>query len=80
MEDESVQERINELAAEEHELFQKESRGEATETDVERLRHLEITLDQSWDLLHQRRARRDAGLDPDDAKVRDERTVEGYVN
>jgi hypothetical protein len=80
MEDESVLERINELAAEEHELFQKESRGEATETDVERLRHLEITLDQSWDLLHQRRARRDAGLDPDDAKVRDERTVEGYVN
>jgi hypothetical protein len=80
MEDESVLERINELAAEEHELFQKESRGEATEADVERLRHLEITLDQSWDLLHQRRARRDAGLDPDDAKVRDERTVEGYVN
>ena len=80
MEDESVLERINELAAEEHELFQKESRGEATEADVERLRHLEVTLDQSWDLLHQRRARRDAGLDPDDAKVRDERTVDGYVN
>ena len=80
MEDENILERINELAAEEHELFQKESRGEATEADVERLRHLEVTLDQSWDLLHQRRARRDAGLDPDEATVRDERTVEGYVN
>ncbi len=78
--DKDVLDRINELAHEEHELFQKESRGEATEADVERLRHLEVTLDQSWDLLHQRRARRDAGLDPDEAKVRDERTVEGYVN
>jgi len=29
--------------------------------------------------LHQRRARRDAGLDPDEAAVRDERTVEGYI-
>ena len=40
MEDENIFKRINELAAEEHELFQKESRGEATEADVERLRHL----------------------------------------
>ena len=48
MEDENILKRINELAAEEHELFQKESRGEATEADVERLRHLEVTLDQSW--------------------------------
>ncbi len=80
VEDKTLLDQINELAAEEHELFQKESRGEATEEDVERLRHLEVTLDQSWDLLHQRRARRDAGLDPEDAKVRDERTVEGYVN
>lgn len=80
VEDKTLLDHINELAAEEHDLFQKESRGEATEEDVERLRHLEVTLDQSWDLLHQRRARRDAGLDPDEAKVRDERTVEGYVN
>jgi hypothetical protein len=37
-------------------------------------------LDQCWDLLHHRRARREAGLNPDAAEVRDERTVEGYVN
>ncbi|HEX9298709.1 MAG TPA: DUF2630 family protein [Actinomycetota bacterium] len=80
MEDKNLLEHINELATEEHDLFQKESRGDATEADVERLRHLEVTLDQSWDLLHQRRARRDAGLDPDEAKERDEKTVEGYVN
>jgi hypothetical protein len=58
VDDENILKRINELAAEEHELFQKESRGEATEADVERLRHLEVTLDQSWISLHQRRARR----------------------
>ena len=80
VEDKTLLEHINELATEEHDLFQKESRGDATREDVERLRHLEVTLDQSWDLLHQRRARRDAGLDPDEAKERDEKTVEGYVN
>jgi len=71
---------INELAEEEHELFEKESRGEATEADRERLTEIGVQLDQCWDLLHQRRARRSAGMDPDGADVRDERTVEGYVN
>ena len=71
---------INELAHEEHELFEKESRGEATEADKERLKEVGVQLDQCWDLLHQRRARRSAGMDPDEADVRDERTVEGYVN
>jgi len=64
----------------EHQLFQKESRGEASDGDRERLKDLGVSLDQCWDLLHQRRARRSAGLDPDDANVRDESTVEGYVN
>ena len=79
MEDQGVIERINELAHEEHELFQKESSGQATEADRERLSRLQVTLDQCWDLLHQRRARRAAGQDPAQAKVRDEKTVEGYV-
>ena len=70
--------RINDLAGEEHELFQREGRGEASDGDRERLAQLQVTLDQCWDLLHQRRARRDAGQDPDQASVRDERTVEGY--
>ena len=71
--------RINDLAGEEHELFQREGRGEATDHDRERLAELQVTLDQCWDLLHQRRARRAAGEDPDQASVRDERTVEGYT-
>jgi hypothetical protein len=79
MEDQKVIERINELAHEEHELFERESLGEATEADRERMKNLEVTLDQCWDLLHQRRARRDAGLNPDDARVRDRKTVEGYL-
>jgi hypothetical protein len=79
MEDRAVFDRINQLAGEEHEIWNKESRKEATDADRERLRRIELTLDQCWDLLHQRQARRAAGLNPNDAKVRDEKTVEGYV-
>ena len=80
MDDQNVIDRINQLASEEHELFQKESRGEASDEDRERLKDLGVSLDQLWDLLHQRRARRSAGMDPDEASERDERTVEGYLN
>lgn len=79
MEDQQVIERINEIAHEEHQLWEREGRGEITETERERLRELAVTLDQCWDLLHQRRARRAAGQDPDDTSVRDARTVEGYT-
>ena len=80
MEDAQVFERINELAHQEHELFERESKGEATDADRARLEELNVALDQCWDLLHQRRARRSAGMDPDQAAVRDEQTVEGYVD
>jgi Protein of unknown function (DUF2630) len=80
MEDQNVIDRINELATEEHELFQKESRGEASDNDRDRLADLGVQLDRCWDLLHQRRARRNAGMDPDEAAMRDEGTVEGYLN
>ncbi|MEX0834153.1 MAG: DUF2630 family protein [Actinomycetota bacterium] len=79
MADEGVIDRINELAEEEHRLFEKESKGAATGEERARLKELEVSLDQCWDLLHQRRARRNAGMDPDDATVRDARTVEGYL-
>ena len=79
MEDQRVIDRINELAHEEHALFERESRGEATDAERTRLNRLQVTLDQCWDLLHQRRARRSAGLDPDQAAIRDEGTVEGYL-
>ena len=79
MEDQEIIDRINELAAEEHGLWQKEGRGETDAAEQDRLRKLEVTLDQCWDLLHQRRARRSAGLDPQEASVRDATTVEGYT-
>jgi Protein of unknown function (DUF2630) len=80
VDDQDIIDRINQLAHEEHELFERESEGEVSAEDKERMKRIEVTLDQCWDLLHQRRARRNAGLDPGDAQVRDERTVEGYVN
>jgi hypothetical protein len=79
MDDQQVLGRINEIAREEHELWEREGRGEITDAEQERLRELAVTLDQCWDLLHQRRARRAAGQDPDDTSVRDARTVEGYT-
>ena len=79
MDDETVIERINRLAAEEHDLWEREARGEANDAERERAKELEVMLDQCWDLLHQRRARRAAGLDPDDAEVRGAAQVEGYL-
>jgi uncharacterized protein DUF2630 len=79
VEDQDVIDRINQLAHEEHDLFEKESQGKATQTERNRLKWLEESLDQCWDLLHQRRARRHAGLDPNEAAPRDVKTVEGYT-
>jgi len=80
MDDKELIDRINELASDEHELWQREAGGEASDADRERLQELGVLLDQCWDLLHQRRARRAAGLDPDEAQPRDASTVEGYVD
>jgi len=80
MDDQEVVDRINELAHEEHALFERAGNEDLSPAEHERLKFLQVRLDQCWDLLHQRRARRSAGMNPDDASVRDERTVEGYVN
>jgi hypothetical protein len=76
--DQGVMASISRLSDEEHELWRREAEGRASQEDRERLRDLEVELDQCWDLLRQRRARRLPGLDPDDATVRDADTVEGY--
>ena len=81
MDDKDVIDTINQLAGEEHSLFTKASTDEGLSSkEHDRLKFLEVQLDQCWDLLHQRRARRNAGLDPDEAQVRDAATVEGYVD
>jgi hypothetical protein len=79
MDDATINQKINELAREEHELFERQAHGTASDADRERLRHLQVVLDQCWDLLRQRRARREFGQDPDEAHIRDEKTVEGYI-
>jgi len=79
VDDKEVLSQINKLAEKEHELFRKEADAGVTDEERAELRKLEVTLDQCWDLLHQRRARRAAGLDPDSAKVRDANTVEKYI-
>ncbi len=62
---------IDKLVAEEHEV------RASGEPDPERLTHLEETLDQCWDLLRQRRARREYHQ-PDTSDVRPTEVVEGY--
>jgi hypothetical protein len=79
MDDNAVLSRINDLVTEEERLLES-SRGTEglSEADDQRLKAVEVALDQCWDLLRQRRAKRHAGQDPDQADVRDATTVEGY--
>ncbi|NBE92877.1 DUF2630 family protein [Nonomuraea sp. KC401] len=79
MRDDEILTRISALVSEEHTLRDKLAAGEVT-TDEEhaRVKELETALDQCWDLLRQRRARRNAGEDPDDAAARPVREVENY--
>ncbi|QBD79467.1 DUF2630 family protein [Ktedonosporobacter rubrisoli] len=79
MEDRTILHEIEKLVNEEHELMQKAEEGTLEGDKHERMKALEVNLDRCWDLLRQRRARRSAGLNPEDAKVRDEGTVEHYL-
>jgi uncharacterized protein YjaG (DUF416 family) len=76
--DEDVHSSIDSLATEEHQLREREAHEVLSEDELKRLQWLEVKLDQCWDLLRQRRARRNAGLDPDEAQVRAVETVEHY--
>ena len=78
MADEQVHGTIEQLVTEEHELWEREEQGVATDDDRRRLEAVKVSLDQCWDLLRQRRALRDAGLDPETAHVRDPEVVERY--
>ena len=78
MADEGVHNHIEQLVAEEHQLWQREQAGQATDDDRKRLDEVKVALDQSWDLLRQRRALREAGLDPDAAGERNPEVVEKY--
>lgn len=78
MDDKTVSDHIDRLAREEHELFEREAKGIASDADKEKLKRIQDTLDQCWDLLRQRRAKREFGQNPDEAQLRDQKTVKGY--
>lgn len=78
-EDIDIQQRIKGLIDEEHGLRTRLGAGEiSVEEENQRLSRIEVELDQCWDLLRQRRARREFGQNPQDAQVRDAATVENY--
>ncbi|GAA0238195.1 DUF2630 family protein [Actinomadura nitritigenes] len=79
MDEKAILARINDFIDEEHALRQAHERSETTGEDARRrLRELEVALDQCWDLLRQRRARLEAGQNPEEAHVRPASEVEGY--
>ena len=78
MEDDQIHNRIEQLVAEEQELYERGAEGGLSESEHRRLDSIKVGLDQCWDLLRQRRALREGGYDPASARVRDPEVVEGY--
>ena len=76
MDEKDILDRISSLVDEEHKLREG---TDHTDDQRSRMNDLEAQLDQCWDLLRQRRAKRHAGQDPDEVELRDPSTVEGYL-
>jgi Protein of unknown function (DUF2630) len=77
MNDESLRIRIRKLVDEEHEI-ENQARDQRSDADHARIAAIEMELDQIWDLLRQRNARRTAGLSDDFTSLRSPATVEDY--
>ncbi len=78
MDDSELLHTIEQLVNEEHSLLQQSTEGVMEETKQARMHELEVRLDQCWDLLRQRRARREFHLNPNEAQVRNPEIVEHY--
>jgi uncharacterized protein DUF2630 len=76
MTDSEILHHITQLVEEEHQLSKRAEHHELPEEEHARMRQLEVSLDQCWDLLRQRRARRKAGLEPADARLHDTESEE----
>lgn len=77
--DKRIQDQIESLVEEEHRLLKAGEEQEGLSAPQhERLQTVKVELDRYWDLLRQRRAHEEFGLDPDDTSARDAETVEGY--
>ncbi len=80
MDDTEVLQHLERLVGEEDALYARAAGGVGMDQEMRaRLRDVQVHLDQCWDLLRQRQARREFGLNPDDASVRPPETVEGYT-
>jgi hypothetical protein len=78
MDDTEIHRHIDELVAEEHKLERAHIGQGLSDAEQARLADLGVQLDRYWDLLRQRRAHEEFGLDPDNTSMRDTGTVEGY--
>ncbi|MCU4184332.1 DUF2630 family protein [Acidiferrimicrobium sp. IK] len=78
MKDAEIVSHIDALVDEEHRLERSHADVGLSPEEQKRLHQVEVQLDQLWDLLRQRRARRHAGQDPDAATPRSEATVEHF--
>ncbi len=79
MNDSAIQKHIEDLVAEEHRLYEAADDRALTQDERKRLDEVNVQLDRYYDLLRQRRARREFGENPDAAHLRSEKTVESYV-
>ncbi len=80
MDDKEILAHIGDLIQTEHKLREQHAAGQLTDAqEREQLRSAEEALDQCWDLLRQRRARREFGENPGDAASRPAGEVEGYL-
>lgn len=75
MREKDILQYIKEITDEEQRLF---SKGKLSDEEKTRLEQLKIELDQYWDLLRQRRAKKEFGQDPDNIELRGPDTVENY--
>jgi hypothetical protein len=80
VDDKEILGHIDELVRTEHELRTKLANGQlSSREEHEQLRAAEEALDQCWDLLRQRRARREFGEGEGESQVRPASEVEGYM-
>ena len=78
MDDSTLRDQIEEMVAEEQRLLNAAPDSGTDEQRHARLEELKVELDSVWDLLRQRQAHEEFGLDPDNTSERDAKTVEGY--
>ncbi len=76
--DQPVLSHIQRLVEEEHRLYEQGEQRTLGDADRQKLAVVQVELDRCWDLLRQRRALREVGVDPDLAQVRPAQVVENY--